>query len=307
MNETLRIVSVKEMKEFTQEFLVSELIENKNSNFTYLTDVTLKSISKFFNMLLEEKTYPYVKTFLEKHVLEIYVKDMTVSSLLDIVDMQVDLHNRRLLIIIAIMIEEYSDKLSSSGVKFNVKLIENYKFFKFNEILLGSIDYLEHSKQEKTNINKIKILWDQLNPITFTDKELTVNKLLNLKTDYDINKQLSLHYNQIEPFTSYHTLTLTCPICKQKHKLENGNKHSLIQKVSGSDNLYFLFCKHTTRYDNNRLKDIERIDLKSHKNKIDKYTEIADFIIYNFNILKEEIIKKFERFEKKNNIDEQIS
>jgi len=120
--DSLRTISVGEMNEFTNDYLVDQLIKYQDENFRDLTDVILKSINRYFNLLFDEKTYSYAKSFLNFHILELHVVDIGVSSLADITTCELDLHNRRTLLLqILILMRKIFTKLRSIGINWTLK------------------------------------------------------------------------------------------------------------------------------------------------------------------------------------------
>jgi len=301
MNSNIREINLDEMKEFTSKYLPSYLKNNKeNISFIDLTNNVFDSISGFFNKLLDEKTFTHVKTFLTSHTIEIFVNDITISTLSDIDDknIKVDLHNRRLLMCFSLMISYFEEKIKKEQIRFYVKLFHINNYSSFNDIILESVNYLEQNKLKSKNVDKIEKAWKSIDHKTFTNNKATIIDLLRIDRKYIVNKSNTVVTKNIEPFVSYHVLNLTCAICKKKYELKMNNKSELIKKVSNSIYKYYLFCKHDTQFNNDELIEVEKIDITKYKSEIDDNTDIVDFIIYNFEILKQQVVNKYEKYKK---------
>jgi len=297
MNSNTREINFDEMKCFTSSYIYNNIKEREDVNFIDLTDEVIKSIDRFFNKLFDEKTFAHAKTFLTSHMIEIFVNDITVSTLSDISEIKIDLHNRRLLICFAYILSYFEEIIKKEQIKFYVKLFNINNYTSFNNIILESINYLEQNKLKSRNVNKIEKDWELINHKTFTSSRTTLIDLLKIDRKYSINKDNIIVTKNIEPFINYHFLNLRCPICKKKYKLEYNNKSELIKRVTKSSTKYYLFCKHENiEFNNSELINVEKINIEKYKVKIDDSIDIVDFIIYNFEILKKQVVNNYEKF-----------
>lgn len=304
-NSNVRKVNILQIKNLVFGYLPKKLKDINDPSFEDLTKEAFKAIDIYFNKLLDEKTYTNVKVFLLSHILELYVVDITIASIDDIIEVRMDQYNAKLIMIFAKFIEKFEDELIKDNLQISIKLININKFTKFNDIILDSIDIIIESNVKKRStrlIKKIKTNWTDIDSKTFTDTRSSIEELLKYDLTYEVNKSKKIITKNIEPFVSYHSLTITCPICGREHLLENDNKEEIILRVPNSTNLYYLFCDHDTKHDNNELRTIERIDIKKYKQNIDDNTNIIDFIIYNFDLLSKQVIKNFMQY--KNSIEE---
>lgn len=265
-----------------------EELAAQNKSLTHLfelhTDQCCKKLTRFYRKLIDSNTNSYIIDYINNHNILIYLDNIGVNDLSLGVNIRFD--NPILVFSIYSMLKE-SDIVD--GFEFELIYMEKVDYqCEFNSFIQNTSNYILQTEVHENKIKSHAIEQAKkfnINNITrdiASSTEEIYAKLLNLDTQYKINKGKKLVYN-FEKIADYHFYNIKCPICGSLLKIENGNIDNVISKKGRTKYKFEIMCNHTQELED---KDPYQLDISKYKDDLKSYQlDAEDFILYNYLLL----------------------